>query len=683
MDLIEEQEDGLTVHMDDTPLDPVREKYQTEEYLKIWGKELDASRSERKKFNDTATTTIERYCNKAADATQVNAPKSRYNLFFANTDIKHAALYQRVPEPSIKRRFSDANDDSSRVASMLLQRNIVIDLDTNNFDAKFKETLFNRLVPGFGVMWVRFEEEELSPETVEEISVVDPATGIESIQQNVTPAVKDQNAIVDYVSWDDFLWSPCRVWDECRWEARRVPMTNDQLKERFGSTVAKEVLAEIQYTTSPDDSADKSVSRLYTQNQTAETADVFEIWDKDRKLIWFICEHAALPLDVVEDTTKFPGFFPSPVPPLGRFSTNSTIPISDYSEVSDLYVRLDRLSERVDQLVKCVANRWVYDAEVTELADLFTKPENHGVPVNNFGRFMEKGGMAGAIQFTPLDPYTNALAVIQQQIGVTIQQIYEIEGLADFMRGETQAYDTAEAIRQKGAFAPSRLGSELKSIANYIEKLYSLVVHIISKYYDDETIIDHAGAMPEADQQYFGAALKLIRADFQRNFHLKVSVDSLQDPRWQSERADRVAAIGAVSQMFMQFGPIMQSRPELVPLCIEMIKFSFAGMRGAENIEGVLDAHLQALQAQSQNAQQQPKEPSKEEIKAQAQVQHDQIELQKAREKNQTDLLIEQQRAQSRAINDQQELQVANIHAGIKAAEVQAKIISDATRGNK
>src|SRR5687767_14980907 len=110
--------------LDQATVDPVLEEYQTEEQQEHWLKELEAAREERRKFDTSGVTTIQRYAD-IRDDKSVNA--NRLNLFSSNTDIKMSALFSHTPEPDIRRRFLDANDDASRVASNLLQRCISLE----------------------------------------------------------------------------------------------------------------------------------------------------------------------------------------------------------------------------------------------------------------------------------------------------------------------------------------------------------------------------------------------------------------------------------------------------------------------------------------------------------------------------------------------------------------------------
>lgn len=635
------------------PADPVLEEYQTEERQEHWIKELDAARKERHAFDGVAVKTIQRYADQRTDdrAKQEN----RYNLFYANTEIKLSALYAHTPEADVRRRFMDANDPVSRVAGNILQRAAYIEMELDNFDQKFRQMLFDYLVPGLGVGWVRLEQEEGEPNMM---LIDDPATGETKTVPDPTPNILDQMSRIDYVAWDDFLYAPCQVWTDCRWVARRVPMNKEAIKARFGKTATSEALAMITFEKKKaTDGSETPSDKLKPKHIVQSTTDVYEIWDRECECIYWVCESASMPLDVKEDTNEFQDFFPTPLPPLGRFTTSSTIPRSDFTLAQDLYDMLDNLQSRASNLIECIKVKFVYDASRPELGTIFTVlGENKGVGVNDWQIWQsEKGGLANAIQFVPIEAFSTALQICLQNIQKVKQDIFDIEGIADYMRGQTQAYDSAAAINQKGTFASNRLGTTQKSVANYCQKLVQLKAHLMTKFYKPEILIDHAGALPQEDQQYLGAAVKLLQSNFESNFRLSISVDSIQDAAWNMEKAERTTLVQVIGEMIAQVMPGVKANPELGPLSVELIKFAIAGYKGSASIEGILDSALSKMLTDAQSSQGKPPAPSPAEIKAKSEADKSQVELQIATMQEETKRQKDQMEAQSQAQNDKLE----------------------------
>jgi len=640
--------------------DPVLAQYQTEDEQDKWQKELEACRKERKKWNETAARAVTRY--RAEAGAQYNGGQF-YNIYFLNTDTKLSALYARTPKPDIKRRFDDSQDDVARVAALLLQRNLEYELDTGGFDGIFKQVLFDHVVAGLGVSWLRLEQEEH-----EQPPMIDPASGAMFPQ---TPEIGRQEACTDYVAWDDFYWSPCKVWTMCSWVARRIPMTKEAMKQRFGHTVPAELLGEIDYTTKPD-AQDASKAKLAPKNQTEPTADVYEIWDKERRLVFWVTENIEVPLDVQQDTMEFDGFFPTPLPPLGRFDTANTIPVTDYQLVRGKYDELDELNQRCTQLSKALAVRFAYDASCSELRELYTTVgENQGIAVKNWSQFSEKGGLQGAIQFAPLDQVANAFNIASAQLDRIRAQIFEVEGISDIMRGQAMPYETATATTAKSQQAFGRFASRQQDVAEYVEALLRLKAHVICKFYQPDLIAKRAMPLNAADQQFIGPALQLLKDEQMSQFRLSVSVDSLQLPNWNTEKAERSEAIQVITKMLGMILPAVQQTPQIAPLGLELVKWGVSGFKGAQSIEGVIDNGLQQLAQAAQQGQGAQKPPSPDQLKAQAAQQKAQLDYQAVQTQENTKLQIAQMQAQLK----QQQLAMVQMQSERDAAIRERELI--------
>lgn len=646
--------------------DPVLTQYQTEDEQDKWQKELESCRKERKPWNDTAVKALKRYRDERGDAYK---SARLYNIYFSNTDVKMSALYARTPKPDIKRRFDDSQDDIARVAGLLLQRNLEYELDCSGFDGMFKQVLFDHVVAGMGVSWLRLEQDE-TPQP----DAMHPLTG-ESIPQQ--PSITNQEACTDYVAWDDFFWSPCKVWTMCSWVARRIPMTKDAIKARFGEKVSAELLKTIAYSTKPE-AQDASKAKLAPQNQTEPTTDVYEIWDKVRQLVFWVTESVPVPLDVSEDSMAFEGFFPTPMPPLGRFDTSNTQPICDYQLVKGKYEELDALNQRCSSLSDALGLRFVYDASSPEIKDLYTTTaENQGIGVKNWAGFVgDRGGLAGSIQFAPLEQVANSFSIASSQLDRIKSQIYEVEGISDIMRGQAMPYETATATTAKSQQAFGRFASRQQDVAKYVEGLLRLKAHVISKFYQPDLIVKRAMPLSAQDQQFIGPALQLLKDEQMSQFRLSVSVDSLQLANWNTEKAERSEALQAITKMLGVILPGLQQTPELAPLGLEMIKWGVSGFKGVQGIEGVIDNGLDSLlqaQAHQQQAPGATKPPSPDQIKAQAIQQKSQIDMQIVQQQENTKLQIAQLQAQLKSSQMALQQQQANFDNQLRAQEIQVR----------
>ena len=202
-----------------------------------WADEINFAEKELKKFHESARRVNKRFID---DRDAVETNQKWINIFNTNVGILEASLYAQIPGVDVSRRFADMNDDVARVGSIILQRCIEQDMaePSCDFDQVMRQSVCDRLIPGLGTAWLRLETE-----TEDQDEITDENGGVTTPvdeEGNPLQRIVHQEVCIDYVYWEDFLWSPCRVWAERRWVARRVPMDRDELVKRFGERTRQE-----------------------------------------------------------------------------------------------------------------------------------------------------------------------------------------------------------------------------------------------------------------------------------------------------------------------------------------------------------------------------------------------------------------------------------------------------------
>ena len=96
-----------------------------------------------------------------------------------------------------------------------------------------------------------------------------------------------------------------------------------------------------------------------------------------------------------------------------------------------------------------------YDNSFPELADILSKDVTL-VSVSDFSKLRESGGIRGIIDFVPLEQYVAALEQLAKRRQDVINNIFEITGVSDIMRGSSSGADTATAIIKKTNFGTLR-----------------------------------------------------------------------------------------------------------------------------------------------------------------------------------------------------------------------------------
>jgi hypothetical protein len=311
--------------------------------------------------------------------------------------------------------------------------------------------------------------------------------------------------------------------------------------------------------------------------------------------------------------------------------------------------QLDTLADRIDGFIQALKVRGVYDASEPSLARLFTEGDNNALlPVKNYGAFSEKGGMAGAINLVDIAPIAQGLQMAYQAMEQVKGQIYEIMGIADIQRGQTDPNETLGAQIIKSNNASGRLKTMQHDVVNFATALLQIKAQIICQHFTDDTIVKISGAMQLSpqDQQLIPQALMLLKNEPAKNFRIEVTSDSMIYQDEQQEKQDRVEFLTAVSQFMQTALPVATTSPELTPLLMEMLKFGVTAFKAGKGMEGLIDETADKFRQQAKQMEGQPKPPTPEEQKMQMQMQIEQAKMQAAQAKAQQDMQLEQQKMQ-------------------------------------
>jgi len=651
---------------------------------------ITAYEREFKKWETRADKVVKRYRDEQR-AKQDN-DHTKFNILWSNVQTLVPAVYSRLPQPDVSRRHRD-QDPVGRVASLILER--ALEYEVGNYpDYKQtgKQCVQDRFLPGRATAWARYEPHFRAAQL--------PTDGLQVTEDVDEPQeeLDYECAPVDYVAWKDFGHNVARTWEEVFVVWRIVYMFEEGVEERFGEKIAKSL---------PYDASPQDTKRELTQSEVKRQAKIYEIWDKQKKKVFWICRGPKKinPLDERDDPLGLQDFFPCPRPLYATMTNDSLIPVPDFAQYQDQARELDTIADRIDGLVHMLQVKGVYDASTPELARLFTEGVNGTlIPVKNFMAFAEKKGLQGSMDLVDLKPIYEAIKVCFEAAREIINFIYQITGISDIVRGQTEAGETLGAQQLKVNFVGLRLGDMKRDVARYATDLLQLKAQIICQHFSPQTIMEMAAVeqMPEADLQYVyqmgpgpmvpgppdpmtgqptpipgppqpvmgpdgkplpGPALALLIGEKRmadpesdspnpmRAFRIEVNADSLVQIDEQMERESAKEFIGGMSG-FIEMA--VQTPPPMLPMVMEMIKWSSRKYKIGKSFEGVLDQVLnQMMQAASQPP---PPDPAveMEKAKAQAAQQKAQLDVQVAQQKADIDVKKMQMEQQ----NDIQQMQI-------------------------
>jgi len=585
----------------------------------------------------------ERYIDKKAQQRKT----ANFNILWSNVQTLIPAVFSRLPKPDVSRRFKD-NDPVGRVAASLLERCLDFEVEHyGDYRNSLKNSVQDRFLGGRGTVWVRYEPHIKAVDQPEDgaMTTEDVDEAIEVIDYECAP--------VDYVHWRDFGHAVARTWEEVPTIWRKVYMGRSALVQRFG----EEQGSKIPLDTRPEE--------LKKSNYGADAvgnfqACIYEIWDKESgKAIWLSKSMGEI-LDQRDDPLGLEEFWPCPRPLFATLTSDSLIPTPDFALYQDQAESLDVLSDRIDGLIKALQVKGVHDAAVPELVRLFSEANNNDlIPVKNWAAFAEKQGLKGAIDIVDLTPIVKALEVAYQAAEQVRNQVYEITGLSDIIRGTNDPSATATAEKIKGQFGTLRLRDMQKEVAQFAADILRIKAQIIAGKFQPDTIAQLGGAeqFSEADQPLIPQALQLLKSAPLRAFRIDIEADSLVQMDEEAEKQARVEFLGAVSQFLEKS---LMAPPTLAPLLGVLLKFGVTGFKVGKMVEGEIDQAIDMLKQQAANPQ--PK-PDPEMAKVQAQMQGKQQELQMQDQFNerqaQREMQLEQWKQQQQAaqVQHQNELE--------------------------
>lgn len=429
---------------------------------------------------------------------------TRFNILWSNVQTRLPALYARDPKPEVERRFKD-RDPVGRVVSEVLERSLDYTIQhCNPFGRIMRQAILDFELPGRGTVWVRYVPHFHKVELPQADDKEDPEEVKAEGVQETNDAEDEENeelgyeeTLVDYVYWEDYGHTWARTEDEIRAKWRKVYLDRDELSERFikKGGLSQSDVDSIPLEWSPKGERDDKI-RLEQKK-----AVVYEIWDKlKREVIWIVKNYAKC-LDKLDDPLKLDGFFPTPASLYANLTSDELIPTPNFVHYHDQAMEVDELSTRISAIGKALKVAGVRDSSAEGLDRLLAEgTENQLVPVDGWIALKEKGGLAGVMELLPLKEIAEALGYLREQRQMMIDDIYQITGLSDIIRGLSDPNETATAQQIKGQFSVLRISAAQTEVQRFARDVIRICAEIIAGY-DLETLKKISGVKLLTEQE--------------------------------------------------------------------------------------------------------------------------------------------------------------------------------------
>ena len=518
-----------------------------------------------------------------------------------------ASLYAQPPKADVRRLYDDPNDEASRVAGEIMGRllNNDIQRDGSTSNAAIRTAVQDWTIVGMGQVWARYDV-HTTIESFDEVQ--DPLTGNVIMPAEDVEKIEFEDALIEWIHWDDFLYSPARIWEEVRWVSRRVYMTREQLVTRFGEDVGRQVPMSQKPATKVDP-LNGSVQPI--PKDPWNRAEVFEIWDKRTKMVYWYNQGCDYLLDQREDPLELEDFFPCPSPMFANLTSSALLPRADYIMAQGQFEQMDELNTRATWLTRAMKVVGVYDKTAEGVQRMLSQAiENQLIPVDNWAMFAEAGGVKGKIDWLPLDTVANTVERLRAFQESVKAQIYEVLGISDIMRGSTKASETASAQQIKAQFGSTRMQLKQFAVAKFVQQALGIKSEIICRWFQPETIVKRSNIMLSPDAQYAQPAIELLKNVEEARYRIQVEADSMSLIDRKAQIDSYTGMLTAVGQAMQQATPLIEKVPEAAPAMFGIIKSFIAKFQASEELEGMFDQAINALQQKA--AQPQQPDPVKE-----------------------------------------------------------------------
>ena len=489
------------IRHDDLEFDPALEPKSA----KAWINLLEESEAAFDDWNDHCDNIDKRFANLERLTNKARARE--FQMFWANTEVIKPSIYAKPPVPVVVPKFKDRRP-VYQAASELIERCCVVSFDLAHINELMLQVRDDVVLYGRGVPWCRYEKKGKGYYAYEKVCI-------------------------DHKGRRDFLHSLSRCWYEVEWVAAASYLTRAQARDRF-KKYSGYAYQDAEYKVDRDP---KEIGG--TDNR--ERAKFWEIWHKGEQRVVWVAKGFEDILDEDEPHLELQEFFPCPCPAYGTLQPGSLIPVPEVLQYEDQLDEINELTGRIHALSAALTVKGFYPggggeiAEAIETAVKLNTPGVVMVPISNWAAF---GGSKETIIWMPVEVIA---AVVTQLIAArkqTIDDIYQITGLADIMRGSTDARETLGAQELKTQFGSTRIKDKQQALVRLARDLVVISSDIMTDVFAPKTLIEMSQtqlpteAMQQQQVQQLHQELMQQQAKWEQ---------AQQDPRFAAGAAEQSA----------------------------------------------------------------------------------------------------------------------------------------------
>lgn len=637
---------------DDDAYDPEANKPKSS---KKWLSMLaDADKAGQQDYDDRCDNIDKRFADMERLA---NVGRDReFQIFWANIQVLGPSVYARPPVPVVAPR-PWVKGEKARTASALMERSAIVSQEIGDIDGLMRQLRDDLIVSARAVSWLRYEKADSdAPDRV----------------------------CYEHVNRKDFRHDPARNWGEVDWVGKASYLTRGAMRKRFHRH-SGDAYKDAAYTRQKDDKG---------LDDGKEKARVWELWSKSLNKVVWVTEGVDVCLDEGDPHLDLEGFFPCPKPAYGTVQRNTLIPVPDFLFYKDQIEEINELTSRIAALSDSLQLRGFYPAGAGEIGDaveqaLKTK-ENRQVLIGVADwAMLGTGGAKDMIVWLPLDMVVKTIQALVELRRQLIEDVYQITGLSDIMRGSTVASETLGAQELKSQYGSIRIRDKQYELVRIARDITRIGCEIMAEEFSGKVLMDMSQtelpsdsdiaqqvkmleqqarttqqeleqaqqdpeivamaqqnpeqaqkAIAEAQKQVeqiiarieqvqetvtIGQVMDLLRAQKMRPFVLEIETDSTIAPDENAQKQRATEFLTATGGFLEQGVTLVGAAPESAEMVAEMLKYVANQFRAGRELQGVIEDFADKVAQRAAQAQGQQK-PDPELIKAQGQAKRDAAE---------------------------------------------------------
>jgi hypothetical protein len=506
----------------------------------LWRKKIAAAKADtrQEEWRKQASMSLAAYENGEIEGTQITGA----NLLHANIETVVPSIYNSTPVPDIRVRHGE-EDRIAKIACDMQERIVGYDLDGCRFDDVMFDLVRKALIVGEGIPRIRWE-----PTFGEKPLTSDDGQPIldEAGQPIVQSFIERDKVYPEVVPWDRIIFGPCRTFEKCPWIVFDHDMTHEEVVALSGEEIAEQITFG-----NTDKAYRKRVETDASEPENEETgifdtAKVYEIWDKASGSVFWITDKEQEPvLKSMRDPLMLEGFFPLPhaLRPLNR--QDRMRPVVQYALHKSLFDEFERITSRINALVKQLRVRGLYDAKsAPDFKKLQDCLDGEYVPADTgevFDASTGKKGLADAVLHWPNEHIVMVVKELIQHRDIVKQLIWEATGVAEVMRGDASDQKTLGQVELEAKAGSMRIRKFQSEAARVARDIIRMMLEVRANMSPWDWLKDISSMPFTPTQDDINAAMQQVQAKYQQAMQGGMMMAQPPSPQMMQAEAQQMA----------------------------------------------------------------------------------------------------------------------------------------------